>query len=142
LLMSASAATLQDMGFHIDESVPELGFLRASKERSAREHGQHASRFMFYVLTLGSRISPVDLHQQIVATIVTSVLPPTPGAEWLARNEVRVMFYRVVWKGHGASWWEELPPGQQRMEMIRDPVIYQQFFTKLSKSVFLEAITL
>ena len=140
--MSASAATLQDMGFHIDESVPELGFLRASKERSAREHGQHTSRVLTYVLTFGFKIKPVDLHQQIVATMVTSVLPPTPQAEWQARNEVRVMFYRVVWKGQGASWREDLPPGQQRMEMIRDPVIYQQFFAKLSKSVFLEAITL
>jgi hypothetical protein len=47
------------------------------------------------------------------------------------------MFYRVVWKGEGS-----IPPGEQRSEMIRDPVLYQQFFAKLSKSVFLEAFTL
>jgi len=28
------------------------------------------------------------------------------------------------------------------MEMLRDPVMYQQFFAKLSKAVFLEAFTL
>ena len=35
-----------------------------------------------------------------------------------------------------------IPPGEQRMEMIRDPLVYQQFFAKLSKAVFLEAYTL
>jgi hypothetical protein len=30
----------------------------------------------------------------------------------------------------------------QSMEMLRDPVMYQQFFAKLSKAVFLEAFTL
>jgi hypothetical protein len=52
------------------------------------------------------------------------------------------MFYRVVWKGAGQADRNYLPPGQQKMEKIRDPVIYQQFFAKLSKAVFLEAFTL
>jgi hypothetical protein len=52
------------------------------------------------------------------------------------------MFYRVVWEGDGQSGDSYLPPGGQRSEMIRDPVIYQQFFAKLSKAVFLEAFTL
>jgi hypothetical protein len=35
-----------------------------------------------------------------------------------------------------------IPPGTQSMEMLRDPALYQQFFAKLSKAVFLEAFTL
>jgi hypothetical protein len=32
-----------------------------------------------------------------------------------------------------------VPPGQQYVQMIRDAVLYQQFFARLSKAVFLEA---
>jgi hypothetical protein len=56
---------------------------------------------------------------------------------------VRILFYRVVWKGDGSEsrgqgQSEYIPPGIQRMEMIRDPEIYQRFFVRLSQAVFLE----
>ena len=67
-----------------------------------------------------------------------------PVNEDATRHEVRIQFYRIVWKGDGAissgqGQSEHIPPGEQMMEMIRDPLIYQQFFAKLSKAVFLEA---
>jgi hypothetical protein len=49
------------------------------------------------------------------------------------------MFYRVVWQGEGHVERAQIPPGGQSSEMIRDPVLYQQFFARLSKAVFLEA---
>jgi hypothetical protein len=52
------------------------------------------------------------------------------------------VFYRIVWKSDGQVDRQYIPPGQQYMEMIRDPEIYQQFFAKLSKAVFLEAHTI
>lgn len=143
-LLSASAAVLQDLGFQVEESVREVGFLRATKERSAREYGQDIGRFFVAVLTspliiveAGPVMLPVDLHQKIAAALVTR--PVNPDA---TRHEVRIMFFRIVWKGEGMAGKSGVPPGEQRMEMIRDPVIYQQFFAKLSKSVFLEAFTL
>lgn len=136
-LLSASAAALQDLGFHVEESERELGFLRAAKERSAMESGQKVGRAFLVVLSLGHLLQPIDLQQQIVATIVAR----PEGAEGL-RHELRVMFHRVVWKGDGAADRNYIPPGEQRMEMIRDPQIYQTFFAKLSKAVFLEAYTL
>lgn len=132
-LLSASAAALQDLGFQVEESVREVGFLRAAKERSAREYGQYRNRFLVWLLSLGHLVMPIDLHQKIAATIVTR-----PMNEDHARQEVRIMFYRVVWKGDGQADRNYIPPGEQKMEMIRDPEIYQQFFAKLSKSVFLE----
>jgi hypothetical protein len=136
-LLSASAAVLQDLGFQVEESVQEVGFLRATKERSAREYGQDIGRFFVFVLSLGKLILPVDLHQQIAATLIARPVDPEG-----VRREVRIMFYRVVWKGDGSADNQYIPPGEQKMEMIRDPVLYQQFFAKLSKAVFLEAFTL
>lgn len=143
-LLSASAAVLQDLGFQVEESVREVGFLRATKERSAREYGQDITRFFVFLLSTGlvfvqqpPIVIPVDLHQKIAAALVTR--PVNLDA---TRQEVRVAFYRVVWKGAGSSGNQGIPPGEQRMEMLRDPVMYQTFFAKLSKAVFLEPFAL
>jgi hypothetical protein len=143
-LLSASAAVLQDLGFQVEESVREVGFLRATKERSAREYGQDITRFFVFLLSTGlilvqqpPIVIPVDLHQKIAATLVTKPLNPEA-----TRQEVRVVFYRVIWKGEGSAGRQSVPPGEQRMEMLRDPVMYQTFFAKLSKAVFLEPFTL
>lgn len=132
-LLSASAAALQDLGFQVEESVREVGFLRAAKERSAREYGQYRDRFFVWLLSLGHLVMPIDLHQKVAASIVTR-----PVNQDHSRQEVRIIFYRVVWKGDGQADRNYIPPGEQKMEMIRDPEIYQQFFAKLSKAVFLE----
>ena len=80
---------------------------------------------------------PVDLHQKIAAVLIAR-----PINREGTKHEVRIMFYRVVWQGDGQADQQYIPPGEQKMEMIRDPLIYQQFFFKLSKAVFLEAFTI
>lgn len=140
-LLSASAAVLQDLGFQVVESVRELGFLRAAKERSAREYSQEIWRGILLAISSLGLISgqnslilmPVDLQQQINASLVAR-----PLDEEGTRHEVRILFYRVVWKSDGNSGNTYIPPGEQKMETIRDPRIYQLFFARLSKSVFLE----
>ena len=145
-LLSASAAVLQDLGFQVTESDRDLGFLRAAKERSAREYGQEIGRsfLAFVTITLsafgGSNATvllPVDLQQQINASLIAKPLGENPDGQ--AINEVRIVFYRLVWKGDGQNGDTYIPPGEQKMEMIRDTELYRQFFARLSKSVFLEA---
>ena len=80
---------------------------------------------------------PVDLHQKIAAVLIAR-----PINQDGTKHEVRIMFYRVVWQGDGQADRQYIPPGEQKMEMIRDPLIYQEFFFKLSKAVFLEAFTI
>lgn len=157
-LLSAAAAVLQDLGFQVTESQRTLGFLRAAKERSAREYGQEITRgfvaFLTFALSaLGgsnaTMVMPVDLQQQINASLVAHPLPPkeTPsaskngssGEKGEARNEIRIVFYRLIWQGEGQSGDTYIPPGLQKMEMIRDAELYQKFFARLNKAVFLEA---
>lgn len=136
-LLSASAAVLQDLGFQIQESVRDLAVLRASKERSAYEYGQDITRFFMAAAGVFGQtiiLIPIDLHQKIGATLA---LRPVDAQG--KRYSVRITFYRVIWESDGQSGDHYIPPGAQRMEMIHDAKIYQQFFAKLSKSVFLEA---
>jgi hypothetical protein len=142
-LLSASAAVLQDLGFQVEESEVDMGILRAAKERSAREFWQEFRRVLVALLSSGGRsqgganttvILPVDLHQQIGATLATR---PLEGDD--SRYTVRIFFHRTLWKGDGQSGDQYIPPGANRMEMISDGQIYQQFFAKLSKGLFLEA---
>ena len=135
-LLSASAAVLQDLGFHIEESVSDFGMLLAAKERGAREYGQEISRVLIFLLSALGRESvmiPVDLHQQIAATL--AIFPDTEDS---SRYQVRVVFFRKIWKSDGSQGKVPIPPGEQRMEMIYDTKIYQQFYARLSKSMFLE----
>ena len=141
-LLSASAAVLQDLGFQIEESEVEMGILRAAKERSAREFWQEFWQGVILILSLAAsaggsnaiQIMPVDLHQQIGATLATR---PLEGDD--SRYTVRIFFHRTLWKGDGRSGDQYIPPGANRMEMVSDGKIYQQFFAKLSKGLFLEA---
>ncbi len=68
---------------------------------------------------------PVDKEQRIRASLVSW---PVPGAK--DEYFVRVTFQRIVWNTENDI---------SKQESLADPIIYQQFFDRLSKSVFLEA---
>jgi hypothetical protein len=121
-LLSASAALLQDLGFTLDESEVELGVIVASKNRDATEMGQVVGAVALTVL-LGTRV-PVDDEQRIRAALVTRELEDRRG------YAVRLTMQRIVWNTDGQV---------SKTEPIDDAEIYQEFFDKLSKSVFLEA---
>jgi len=126
MLLSASAAVLQDLGFTIDESSAKTGLIVASKDRSAIEAGQVAGQiFMAALITaLGGHADPTwDRDQKIRISVVTR--PLTSG--WTL---VRVTFQRIV---------RNTKNQLTKAETINDPIIYQQFFDKLKQSVFLEA---
>jgi hypothetical protein len=121
-LLSASAALLQDLGFTLDESEVALGVIVASKNRDATEVGQVVGAVAMAVL-FGARV-PVDDEQKIRAALVTRKLEDRHG------YAVRLTMQRIVWNSDGKV---------SRTEPLDDAQIYQEFFDKLSKSVFLEA---
>ncbi len=123
MLLSASAAVLQDLGFNLDESETRLGLVVASKDRDAVETGQVIGAVLVAVL-LGVAM-PIDKNQKIRASLVTK-----PYGETGDNTSVRITFQRIVWNTSNQM---------SKTEALTDPEIYQEFFSKLSKSVFLEA---
>jgi len=122
-ILIASAGLLQDLGFNLDESETDLGLISASKTRSAVSAGQVTLAVL--VALLGGGATPIDKDQTMRASIVTR--PVGEHGEYIA---VRVTFQRIVWNTKGQV---------TKSESLEDPQIYQEFFDKLSKSIFLEA---
>ncbi len=121
-ILAACAGLLQDMGFNLDESETKLGVIVSSKMRSAENAGQVAGAIL--VALLGGGSMPIDKEQKMRASTITR--PMGERGEYIA---VRVTFQRIVWNTHGQI---------TKSESLTDPAIYQEFFDKLSKSIFLE----
>ena len=122
-LLAACAGVLQDLGFNLDESESDLGLLVASKERSARQTGHHTiARLLDLIVDIEIE---VDDEQRIRASLIT-----TPASEEADSHFVRVTFQRIVWNTANEI---------SKREVLNDPELHQQFFERLSKSVFLEA---
>ncbi len=120
-ILSACILQLQDLGFNLDESETKLGVIVTSKERSAVDAGQVV--LMVAVAALGGGKMSIDKVQKFRACVVTRPV----GENSII---VRVTFQRIVWNDKG---------GISVLEGLMDPIQYQEFFSKLSKSIFLEA---
>jgi hypothetical protein len=119
-ILSASAGVLQDLGFQITESETKLGVIVGTKERDAVETQQVAAAIILALL--GGGAMPIDKNQKIKASLVVK-----PGSNGYL---VRITFQRLVWNTQNQL---------SKIEGIRDPEIYKEFFDRLSKSIFLEA---
>jgi hypothetical protein len=120
-LLAASAHLLQDLGFNLDESEVELGVVVASKDRDATEAGQVAASILLALLGVAM---PWDDEQKIRASVITRELKERNG------YAVRLTMQRIVWNTQNQI---------SKTEPLDDPKMYQEFFAKLSKAVFLEA---
>lgn len=120
LVLAACAGVLQDLGFTVEDSETDLGFILASKDRSAVEGGQVAGKIFVAVLLRAD--VPIDQNQTFRVSIVTR-----PQGTDIA---VRATFQRVVINDRNQV---------SKLEPIEEPLVYQEFFDRLSKSVFLEA---
>lgn len=127
-LLSASAAVLQDLGFTIDESETDLGLIACSKTRDATSAGQVAGAVLVALFT--GVVTPVDKEQLIRASVVTYPIKIDKSDKGNSSTAVRVTFQRIVTNTQNQI---------TRRECINEPEIYQGFFEKLSKSLFLEA---
>ena len=132
-ILSASSGVLQDLGYAIDEIEKELGVLSASKRASAEDPTEIAGMIALDVadclLTffLGCENESYKSAKDVQDIRLTLVVLPDLDTDDM--HSVRVTIQRVVWAKSG-----EL----HSQETINDAEVYQAFFDKLSKSVFLE----
>jgi len=121
-ILAATAGVLQDLGFTLEESETDLGLITASKARDATESGQVAGA-VFMTVMFGTQFVH-DKEQKIRVSVVTK-----KALEGSKKTNVRVTFQRLIWDNRGIL---------TKMETLEDPEMYQGFFEKLSKAVFLE----
>lgn len=127
-LLSASAAVLQDLGFNINESETKLGVIVCSKKRTATNAGQVVGAIFLALLT--GVATPIDKEQLIRASLITNPITVDKSDKSKCQTAVRITFQRIVTNTQGQI---------SRRECINEAKIYQEFFDKLSQSLFLEA---
>jgi hypothetical protein len=158
----ASSQVLQDMGYNLEDTEVELGVLSASKDRDATNAGEVVGAVVMAVLF--GAVTPISKHQKIRVSLVVqpsgteSVIPPAyaggtatrpampagiavePGEpnssasavkkEQIPGNYVvRATFQRIVTRTDNSKY----------VQTVDKAEIYEEFFDKLSKAVFVEA---
>jgi hypothetical protein len=123
VLLAACVALLQDMGYTITESETELGVIVATKERSAINPGE----VIFKVLALFTGVGDTWATRQ---DIHVSVALRSDDSSPHRRSLVRVTFQRVVYDFTNAV---------KKREQLKHAALYEEFFERLAKSIFLEA---
>ncbi len=128
-IVTAVAGVLQDLGFTLDDSETDVGFVAASKRSDAVSKGQIAGAVLLDMLaavggSYSNNAARCDKFQLIKASVITK--PSLEGKKMV----VRVTFQRIVWNMSNQI---------NRTETINEPAMYQKFYDSLSKAIFLEA---
>ncbi len=126
-LVTASANVLQDLGFNLENSETRLGVITASKERDATHGGEIAASIAVALLT--GIPMPTSKDQTIRVALVVRPVIDSKGNPMTDNYFVRMTFQRIVRRTDNST----------KAETLKDPQLYQDFFERLSKSVFLEA---
>lgn len=128
-ILTATAGVLQDLGFTLDESETPLGLVVASKKCDATNGGQVAGAvFVTLLCALGgsssNALATIDKMQVVKVSVI--VRPSLDGS----KTTTRATFQRIVWNTSNQI---------NKIETLKDPKLYQDFYEKLSKAIFLEA---
>jgi hypothetical protein len=125
-LLIACSNVLQDLGFTLENSEVKLGVLTASKQRDAYNAGEIAGAVVLALL--GSTSMVISKDQTIRVSLVVRPVLLSSGNYSKSDHFVRVTFQRVVRRTDNSVV----------AESLNDPELFQQFFEKVSKSVFIE----
>lgn len=122
-MLIASMEVLQDMGFLINETETKLGVIVGNKTREIDNRLQRYALITFNLLA-GTSTYGIEKTHKIRVSLVT--IPDKSKKD----TTVRITFQREVIDIHG---------NLVRRHTLQEKDLYSGFFTKLSKSIFLEA---
>jgi hypothetical protein len=126
-LLAACSNVLQDLGFNLDNSETKLGVLTASKQRDATNSGEIA--MVIVLALLGGGPGAYSKDQTIRVSLVVRPVTDSSGKAMANSHFVRVTFQRIVRKTDNSTY----------AETLSDDKLFQDFYERVSKSVFLEA---
>lgn len=126
-LLVASSNVLQDMGFTLENSETKLGFIAANKQRDATNAGEVVGAIL--IALLGGGATPISKDQNIRVSLIVRPVKATADNTPVDSHFVRVTFQRIVRRTDNSTF----------VETLADKELYEGFFERLSKSVFLEA---
>lgn len=120
-LMSAVVGVVQDLGFTLDEGDSDLGVFVGSKSRTAKDGRQYT---IAALQILNNQQVVIDDQQKFRLSVIVYPVSNTKN-----NYLVRVNFQRIVWNNL-----KEI----SRAESLNDPQFFRDFFSRLSKSLFLD----
>ena len=126
-ILVASSNVLQDLGFNLENSETKLGVLTAGKQRDAVDGGEVA--VAIFVALLGGGAMPISKDQTIRVSLVVRPVQATNDNKPIDSYFVRITFQRLVRRTDNSI----------TAETLTDNELYDGFFEKLSKSIFIEA---
>lgn len=134
-MLNAGLGVLQDLGFTLDAGESKLGVITASRSLTSRRPltAGEVAKDLFW-----TSFSPIVMAAWLAYDASTGVKEPQVVRVSLVTSRVgadacavRVTAQRLVYK-------DEKHAKLLKAEPLDDPRFYQEFFTRLSKSVFLE----
>jgi hypothetical protein len=126
-LLVACSNVLQDLGFTLENSEVKLGVLTASKQRDATNAAEVAGAVI--VALLGGGAMAISKDQTIRVSLVVRPAVLSTGGYSTKDHFVRVTFQRIVRRTDNSVY----------AESLSEPQLFEQFFAKVSQSVFIEA---
>lgn len=126
-LLSACSNALQDLGFNLENSETKLGLITADKQRDATNAGQVVGAVLLAML--GGGATPIDKDQNIRVSLVVRPVNDSNGKPMVSSHFVRVTFQRIVRRSDNSAY----------AETLNDEKLFQDFYDRVSKSVFIEA---
>ena len=125
IVISSAVSVMQDLGYTIKETESKLGLVVGEKRRDATEAGQVALAILGAFAGVRTEI---DSNQAIKMSLVVSPVSINNNT----RYQARIAIQRVVWNTAGRI---------SKIETLNDKEIYNEFFSKLDKALFLEKNT-